>query len=66
MGTKITGASSGSKLLGLLGSMILAPVIFALCTAGAWWPAHAQNVDTSIVKLPHNIFYKGFPERRNT
>ncbi len=33
----------------------------ALCTAGAWWPAHAQNVDTSIVKLPQDITYKGLP-----
>jgi hypothetical protein len=61
MGTKITGASSSSKWLGLLGSMLLAPVIFALCTAGAWWPAHAQNVDTSIVELPQDITYKGLP-----
>jgi quercetin dioxygenase-like cupin family protein len=61
MGTKITGASSSSKWLGLLGSMLLVPVIFALCTAGAWWPAHAQNVDTSIVKLPQDITYKGLP-----
>jgi hypothetical protein len=34
-------------------------LLLALCTAGAWWPAHAQNVDTSIVKLPQDITYKG-------
>jgi quercetin dioxygenase-like cupin family protein len=37
-----------------------ARLLFALCTAGAW-PAHAQNVDTSIVKLPQDIAYKGLP-----
>jgi hypothetical protein len=36
-------------------------LLLALCTAGAWWPAHAQNVDTSIVKLPQDITYKGLP-----
>jgi uncharacterized membrane protein YphA (DoxX/SURF4 family) len=36
-------------------------LLLALCTAGAWWPAHAQNADTSIVKLPHDITYKGLP-----
>jgi quercetin dioxygenase-like cupin family protein len=36
-------------------------LLLALCMAGAWWPAHAQNVDTSIVKLPQDIIYKGLP-----
>src|SRR5262245_1949042 len=53
MRMKITGASSTSKWLGLLGSMLL--------SAGAWGPAHAQNVETSIVKLPQDIAYKGLP-----
>src|SRR5262245_23088843 len=38
-----------------------ARLLLALCTAGACWPAHAQNVDTSIVKLPQDITYKGLP-----
>src|SRR3954466_5684846 len=36
-------------------------LLLAVCTAGAWWPAHAQNTDTSIVKLPQDITYKGLP-----
>ena len=36
-------------------------LLLALCTAGTWWPAHAQNVDTSTVKLPQDITYKGLP-----
>jgi hypothetical protein len=36
-------------------------LLLALCTAGVWWPARAQNVDTSIVKLPQDITYKGLP-----
>jgi quercetin dioxygenase-like cupin family protein len=34
-------------------------LLLALSTAGAWWPAHAQSADTSIVKLPQDITYKG-------
>ena len=36
-------------------------LLLALCTAGACWPAHAQNADASIVKLPGDITYKGPP-----
>jgi hypothetical protein len=36
-------------------------LLLGLCTAGAWWPAHAQNLDISIVKLPQHITYKGLP-----
>jgi len=36
-------------------------LLLALYTAGAWWPAHAQTVDTGIVKLPQDITYKGLP-----
>jgi quercetin dioxygenase-like cupin family protein len=36
-------------------------LLLALSTAGAWWPAHAQSADTSIVKLPQDITYKGLP-----
>src|SRR3979411_155006 len=38
-----------------------ASLLLAICAAGLWWPAHAQNVDTSIVKLPQDITYKGLP-----
>jgi quercetin dioxygenase-like cupin family protein len=36
-------------------------LLSVLCAAEACWPAHAQNVDTSIVKLPQDITYKGLP-----
>ena len=36
-------------------------LLFALYTAGAALPAHAQNADTRIVKLPQDITYKGLP-----
>jgi hypothetical protein len=35
--------------------------LLALGAAGSWWPAHAQSADASIVKLPHDITYKGLP-----
>ena len=38
-----------------------ASLLLALCTAGGWWPAHAQSTDTSVVKLPQDITYKGLP-----
>jgi quercetin dioxygenase-like cupin family protein len=34
-------------------------LLLAICAAGVWAPAHAQNVDTSVVKLPQDIVYKG-------
>src|SRR5258706_16029245 len=34
-------------------------LLLAICAAGVWAPAHAQNVDTSDVKLPPDIVYKG-------
>src|SRR5712691_9729080 len=33
--------------------------LLAICAAGVWAPAHAQNADTSVVKLPQDIVYKG-------
>src|SRR5262249_717660 len=36
-------------------------LLLALGTAGACWPAHAQNADASIVKLPGDVTYKGPP-----
>ena len=36
-------------------------LLLALGTAGAWWSAHAQSADSSIVKLPQDITYKGLP-----
>ena len=42
-------------------NMRTAWMLLTLCPAGAWWPAHAQNVDTGIVKLPQDITYKGLP-----
>jgi hypothetical protein len=39
----------------------------ALCTAGgAWVSAQSQDSNTSAVRLPQDIVYKGSPERRNT
>src|SRR5882757_3299930 len=36
-----------------------ASLLLAIFTAGVWFPARAQNVDTSVVKLPQDIIYKG-------
>src|SRR3954451_2987468 len=36
-----------------------ASLLLAICAAGVWAPAHAQNADTSVVKLPQDIVYKG-------
>src|SRR5258708_30254447 len=33
-------------------------LLLAICAAGVWAPAHAQNADTSVVKLPQDIVYK--------
>src|SRR5215813_13928603 len=33
----------------------------ALCTIAAWAPARAQTVETSVVKVPQDIVYKGLP-----
>ena len=32
-----------------------------LCMLGVWAPAHAQNVDTGVVRFPQDIIYKGLP-----
>jgi hypothetical protein len=32
-------------------------LLLAICAAGVWAPAHAQNADTSVVKLPQDIVY---------
>jgi len=34
-------------------------LLLTLYTAGVWWPVHAQNADTGIVRLPQDITYKG-------
>ena len=34
-------------------------LLLAICAAGVWAPAYAQNADTSVVKLPQDIVYKG-------
>jgi len=34
-------------------------LLLAICAAGVWAPAHAQNADASVVKLPQDIVYKG-------
>ena len=34
-------------------------LLLTICAAGVWAPAHAQNADTSVVKLPQDIVYKG-------
>ncbi len=36
-------------------------LIAALCTTAAWAPARAQTVETSVVKVPQDIVYKGLP-----
>ena len=36
-------------------------VVASLCTTAVWAPARAQTVATSVVKLPQDIVYKGFP-----
>src|SRR5437660_3259661 len=36
-------------------------LLLTICAAGAWVPAHAQNADASVVKLPQDIIYKGLP-----
>jgi hypothetical protein len=38
-----------------------ASLLLAICAAGVWAPAHAQNADTSVVKVPQDIIYKGLP-----
>ena len=35
--------------------------IAALCTTAAWAPARAQTAETSVVKVPQDIVYKGLP-----
>lgn len=34
-------------------------LLLTICVAGVWAPAHAQNADTSVVKFPQDIVYKG-------
>ena len=34
-------------------------LLLAICAAGVSAPAHAQDADTSVVKLPRDIIYKG-------
>ena len=36
-------------------------LLLAICVAGVSAPAHAQDADTSVVKLPQDIIYKGLP-----
>ena len=36
-------------------------LIAALCTPAALAPARAQTVETSVVKVPQDIVYKGLP-----
>src|SRR5882757_9797822 len=36
-------------------------LLLAICAAGMWVPAHAQNAETSVVKLPQDVIYKGLP-----
>jgi len=39
----------------------IASLLLAICAAGAWAHAHAQNADTSVVMLPQDIVYTGLP-----
>jgi quercetin dioxygenase-like cupin family protein len=34
-------------------------LLLAICAGGVWALAHARNADTSVVKLPQDIIYKG-------
>src|SRR5438094_8361275 len=36
-------------------------LLLTICAAGVWAPAHAQNADTSVVKLRQDIVSKGLP-----
>ena len=36
-------------------------LIAAFCAIAAWAPAHAQPVETSALKFPQDIVYKGAP-----
>ena len=36
-----------------------ATLYLCLCMVGVWAPAHAQNVDTGVVRFPQDIIYKG-------
>ena len=36
-----------------------ATLFLSLCMVGVWAPAHAQNVDTGVVRFPQDIIYKG-------
>ena len=36
-------------------------LLLAVCAVGVWAPARAQNADTSVLKLPQDIIYKGLP-----
>ena len=36
-----------------------AALMLAICTVGVWTPAHAQNADSSVVKLPQDMIYEG-------
>src|SRR5947207_9818452 len=36
-------------------------LLLAICAAGVWAPAHAQDADISVVRLPQDIVYKGLP-----
>ena len=39
----------------------IASLLLATCAAGVLAPAHAQNAETSVVKLPQDVIYKGLP-----
>ena len=36
-----------------------ATLFLSLCMLGVWAPAHAQNVDTGVVRFPQDIICKG-------
>jgi quercetin dioxygenase-like cupin family protein len=39
----------------------LAALLLAACAVGVWATARAQSVDTSVVRLPQDVIYKGLP-----
>ena len=36
-------------------------VVMGLCTTATWASAHAQPVETSVVRMPQDIAYKALP-----
>src|SRR3954467_8032662 len=43
-------------------STLTTSFLLAICTVAVWvTPTHAQNAETTVVRLPQDIVYKGLP-----